>query len=100
MDQIKAWKDRNSRLAQTETMFNSVNNSKKIAFFHPFFNCISLPLKPVFLLQVLMPAVPDRVVLNNLSRADAGLYVCTADNRVTEGVEKITKIIVRRESAG
>jgi len=42
--------------------------------------------------------IPDetgrKVVLANLSRMDAGLYICTADNQVDQGVEKITKITV------
>ena len=37
----------------------------------------------------------SKVVLKNLSRRDAGLYICTADNQVNEGVEKITKITVK-----
>ena len=43
--------------------------------------------------------IPDetgsKVVLKNLSRRDAGLYICTADNQVNEGVEKVTKITVK-----
>jgi len=43
--------------------------------------------------------IPDetgsKVILKNLSRRDAGLYICTADNQVNEGVEKVTKITVK-----
>ena len=39
----------------------------------------------------------ERVVLRNISRVDSGLYVCTADNGVTEPVERVTKIVVRRK---
>ena len=41
----------------------------------------------------------ERVVLRNISRVDSGLYVCTADNGVTEPVERVTKIVVRRKSS-
>ena len=40
----------------------------------------------------------ERVSLSNVTRSDAGLYVCTADNGVTQPVERITKILVRRKS--
>ena len=40
----------------------------------------------------------QRVTLTNVTRSDAGLYVCTADNGVTQPVERITKILVRRKS--
>ena len=35
--------------------------------------------------------------LGNVSRHDGGLYVCTADNGVTAPVERVTRILVRRE---
>ena len=52
--------------------------------------------KTNYLLQVIIPGeTGSKVVLKNLSRMDAGLYICTADNQVNEGVEKITKITVK-----
>ena len=61
---------------------------------------------------------PDRIVIANITRwvnttlnrtgrvkaatcfrAAGGLYVCTADNGVTQPVERKTRILVRRESA-
>ena len=49
-----------------------------------------------FCLQVIIPdETGSKVVLKNLSRRDAGLYICTANNQVNEGVEKVTKITVK-----
>ena len=43
--------------------------------------------------------IPDKtgskVILKNVSRRDAGLYICTADNQVSQPVEKVTKITVQ-----
>ena len=39
----------------------------------------------------------DTVMLRNISRLDAGMYVCTADNSVTQPVERVTKVVVRRK---
>ena len=55
----------------------------------------------MFLLQVIIPdKTGSKVVLKNLSRMDAGLYICNADNQVNEGVEKITKITVKCKLTG
>ena len=40
----------------------------------------------------------ERVRLTNMTRGDGGLYVCTADNGVTEPVERITRVLVRRKN--
>ena len=49
-----------------------------------------------FLFQVIIPdKTGSRVILKNVSRRDAGLYICTADNHVSQPVEKVTKITVK-----
>ena len=44
------------------------------------------------------PGGGQRVILTNVTRSEAGLYVCTADNGVTQPVERVTRILVRRKS--
>ena len=45
------------------------------------------------------PVFPDKtgstVILKNVRRRDAGLYICTAENQVSQPVEKVTKISVQ-----